>query len=75
MYLILEDNKPFAIVKNATNKRIETAIREEHIYESVTLESFTLPDYDELVVISFIGIDEYEGEFDGKIEIMKLLNY
>jgi len=76
MYLISEDSRPFAIIENATNKRIETAIAEEFSYKNILLESLTLPDWGDLVVVSFKGIGQDEGDkVDGEIEIIRLVNY
>jgi len=76
MYLLLEYNRPFAIVEKATNKRIETAIAEEFSHKDILVRQFSLPDWGEIVFIRYGGVDLDELNYvNREIEIMKLVNY
>ena len=77
MYLLTnEDNRPFAIVENNTNMRIERAISEEFLYDEVGLIGDTiLPDWGETRVFEYAAKDENEGEVTGNVEITKLVKY
>lgn len=76
MYIISEYEKPFAIVENNTNMRIEKAIAEEYLYESVSLiGDIVLPDWGETKVIEFIAEDENGEEVTNELTLMKLVKY
>jgi hypothetical protein len=46
MFVLLKDNRPFAVIESNTNMRIETAISEEFLYEEVGIvENIILPDW------------------------------
>lgn len=77
MYVLINDsNRPFAIVENNTNMRIEKAIAEEYLYEEVGLiGEIVLPDWGETKTIDFVATDDDGLEYHESIEIMKLVNY
>lgn len=76
MYVILEYNNPFAIVENNTNMRIEKAIAEEYLYESVSLiGDLILPDWGERKTLEFVAEDENGDEVTNELEIIKLVKY
>lgn len=76
MYILINENKrPFAIVENNTNMRIEKAIAEEYSYEEVGLiGEIKLPDWGETTTIEFNAIDNGE-EYINDVKIMKLVKY
>lgn len=74
--LINSDNKPFAIVENNTNMRIEKAITEEFLYEEVGLiGEIILPDWGETKELEYVATDEEGQEVTDFIEIIKLVKY
>lgn len=77
MYILIDySNRPFAIVENNTNMRIEKAILEEYLYEEVELiGEIVLPDWGETKIIDFVATDNDGFEYHESIEIMKLVNY
>lgn len=77
MYILIDEdyNRPFAIVKDNTNMRIEKAIAEEYSYEEVGLVGeIKLPDWGEKSTIEFNAVDNGE-EYINDVVIMKLVNY
>ncbi len=77
MYVLINDsNRPFAIVKDNTNMRIEKAIAEEYLYNEVGLiGEMILPDWGETRTIDFTATDDDGFEYQESVEIMKLVNY
>lgn len=77
MYILLNENKrPFAIVENNTNMRIDKAISEEYLYDEVGLiGEMILPDWGETKTIDFVATDDDGFEYHESIDIMKLVNY
>lgn len=77
MYILINEyNKPFAIVENNTNMRIEKAIAEEYSYEEIGLiGEVRLPDWGETNTIDFVATDDDGFEYHESIEIMKLVKY
>ena len=77
MYILINDsNRPFAIVENDTNMRIEKAIAEEYNYEEVGLiGEIVLPDWGETKTIDFVATGDDGSEYHESIEIIKLVKY
>lgn len=77
MYILINDNdRPFAIVENNTNMRIEKAIAEEYSYEEVGLiREIKLPDWGETKTIDFVATAIDGFEYHDSVDIMKLVNY
>ena len=76
MFVLLKDNRPFAIIESNTNMRIETAISEEFLYEEVEIvENIILPDWGETALVNYVGLNDEGEEIKDNIEITKLVNY
>jgi hypothetical protein len=76
MFVLLKDNRPFAIIESNTNMRIETAISEEFLYEEVEIvENIILPDWGETALVNYVGLNDEGEEIKDNIEITKLVKY
>jgi len=77
MLLLLDEySKPFAIVKDNTNNRIERAIAEEYILTDIKFSKhLVLPDWGETVFTEFFAKSEDGKNISYKIEIMKIVEY
>ena len=76
MFVLLKDNRPFAIIESNTNMRIETAISEEFLYEEVEIvENIILPDWGETALLNYVGLNDEGEEIKDNIEITKLVKY
>jgi hypothetical protein len=76
MFVLLKDNRPFAVIENNTNMRIETAISEEFLYEEVEIfENVILPDWGETALVNYVGLNDEGEEIKDNIEITKLVKY
>jgi hypothetical protein len=76
MFVLLKDNRPFAIIESNTNMRIETAISEEFLYEEVKIvENIILPDWGETALVNYVGLNDEGEEIKDNIEITKLVKY
>jgi hypothetical protein len=76
MFVLLKDNRPFAVIESNTNMRIETAISEEFLYEEVEIvENIILPDWGETALVNYVGLNDEGEEIKDNIEITKLVKY
>jgi len=76
MYLLLEHNRPFAIVETPANKKIKIAIAEEFSHKHIIVGKFSLPHWGETIPIYYEGVDLDESEYvNREIQIMKLVKY
>lgn len=75
MYLLLEDNRPFAVLNNLSN--LDTAVKEEFNLESIEKVGFVTPDFGETkeLVVLAISEDDPEEEIRYDLEITRIVSY
>ena len=75
MYLLLDNNRPFAVLSEISN--LDIAIKEEFSLEKIEKVSFSIPDWGEEKQLTVLAYSEDSPEeiIQYDLDIQKIVNY